>query len=91
MQRGNIRQALTVSANANAGRMLSASMSYSVMNNSYNNLGVGLALRGGGFQLYIISDNLNLAFYRAGSSNVNVWFGLNIVIGHVRPVHSLPG
>jgi hypothetical protein len=91
MYRGNIRQALTVSANANAGRLLSASMSYSVMNNSYNNLGLGVALRGGGFQLYILSDNLNMAFYRGGSSNANVWFGLNIVIGHVRPAQSLPG
>jgi hypothetical protein len=91
MHRGIIRQAVTVSANANAGRMLSASLSYSVMNYSYNNLGLGLAFRGGGFQFYIISDNLNMAFYRGGASNANIWFGLNIAIGHVRPVQSLPG
>jgi hypothetical protein len=87
---GNLRQAVTVSANASAGRWLSASMSYSVMNNSFNNFGMGLSLRGGGFQLYVISDNLNAVFYPHRAGNVNLWVGLNIVFGHVKPLQSLP-
>lgn len=87
---GNLRQAVTVSANASAGRRLSASMSYSVMNNSFNNFGMGLSLRGGGFQLYVVSDNLNTVFYPHRTGNVNLWFGLNIVLGNVKPLQSLP-
>lgn len=79
---GRFEQAVTLSANSNLGRWLSASMSYSVMNNSYSNLGLGLALRGGGFQLYVVSDNLPAAFMPHRSKNANVWFGLNLVFGH---------
>lgn len=79
---GGFEQAVTLSANSNIGRWLSASMSYSVMNNSYNNLGLGLALRGGGFQLYVVSDNLSTAFMPHRTKNAHVWFGLNLVFGH---------
>jgi len=82
---GSLEQAFTLSANSNVGRWLSASLSWSMMNNSYNNLGMGLALRGGGFQLYAMSDNLNTAFYPHRAKSVNVWFGLNLVFGHKRP------
>ena len=82
---GSLDQAFTLSANSSIGRWLSASLSWSVMNNSYNNLGMGLALRGGGFQLYAVSDNLNTFLYPHRTKNVNLWFGLNLVFGHKRP------
>ncbi len=82
---GRLDQAFTLSANSNIGRWLSASLSWSLMNNSYNNLGMGLALRGGGFQLYAMSDNLNTAFFPHRARSVNLWFGLNLVFGHKRP------
>ena len=87
---GKLRQAVTLSANANAGRRLSASMTYSVMNNSYNNFGMGLSLRGLGVQFYVISDNLNTIIYPHMANNVNLWLGLNIVLGHVKTLQSLP-
>ena len=82
---GRLDQAFTLSANSNIGRWLSASLSWSMMNNSYNNLGVGLVLRGGGFQLYAISDNLNTVFYPHRTRSANLWVGLNLVFGHTRP------
>ena len=77
-----LEQAVTLSANSNIGRWLSASLSYSMMNNSYNNVGMGLSLRGGGFQLYVLSDNLNSTFYPHRTNSVNLWFGLNLIFGH---------
>ncbi len=81
---GSLDQAFTLSANSSIGRWLSASLSWSVMNNSYNNLGMGLSVRGGGFQLYAVSDNLNTFLYPHRTKNVNLWFGLNLVFGHKR-------
>lgn len=83
-QRG-FEQAVTLSANSNLGRWLSASVSYSAMNNSYNNFGAGLMLRAAGFQLYVMSDNLNAVFSPQRANSANVWFGLNFVFGRRQP------
>jgi hypothetical protein len=76
-------QAVTLSANYNIGRWLSASASYSVMDNSYNNIGTGLAIRGGGFQFYMVTDNINTVFIPHRTRGVNVWLGLNLLFGHI--------
>ncbi len=80
--RNRIGQAVTLSANTNVGRRLSASLSYSAMNNSYNNLGLGLSFRGALFQFFMVSDNLNSAFMPHRTSSVNLWFGFNMMFGH---------
>jgi hypothetical protein len=77
-----LEQAVTISANYKLRRWLSASGSYSMMNNSYGNAGLGLALRGGGFQFYVVTDNILPAFMPHKSRNANIWFGLNLVFGH---------
>ncbi len=87
---GRVRQAVTLSANSNVGRWLSASLSYSMMNNRYDNIGMGLSFRGGGFQLYMLTDNLNTLFIPHQTSNANLWFGLNIVFGNVKIAQALP-
>ncbi len=81
---GNFMQAMTLSANADFTRWLSASMSYSMMNHSYNNVGMGLGIRGGPIQFYLLSDNINTLFMPHRSQNVNLWFGLNLVFGYKR-------
>ncbi len=82
---GGLQQAVTLSANTNVGRWLSASLSWSAMNNSYNNLGMGLALTAPGFQFYLLTDNLNSTFMPHRTNSVNLWFGINLVFGHRRP------
>ncbi len=86
---GNFMQALTLSANADFTRWLSTSMSYSMMNNSYNNLGMGLGIRGGPIQFYMLSDNINTLFMPHRSQNVNLWFGLNLVFGYNRDLEMI--
>lgn len=85
---GRLEQAVTLSANSNIGRWLSASVSYSMMNNSYNNFGMGISLRGGGFQFYVISDNLASSFMPGRTRSANIWFGLNLVFGHRKSKYS---
>ena len=73
-----VTQQFTLSANAQLGHWLAATASYSVMNNSYNNLGLGFAIKGGPWQFYLMTDNI--PFYPQHASNVNIRFGWNILI-----------
>jgi hypothetical protein len=87
---GRLEQAVSLSANSSMGRRLSASVSYSMMNNKYDNFGMGLSWRGAGLQLYLLTDNLNAVIIPHRSNSINIWAGLNIVTGNVRPVQKLP-
>ena len=77
----NINQAFTFSANVRPINGLSASLSYSIMNGTYNNIGFGLILGGAPLQLYIISDNASAALWGHKTSSFNLRFGLNIAFG----------
>ena len=61
---------------------VSGDVSYSMMNNSYSNIGLGMALRGGGFQFYVVTDNVIPALMPHKTRNANIWLGLNLVLGH---------
>jgi len=77
----NINQAFTFSANVRPINGLSASLSYSIMNGTYNNIGFGLVLGGAPLQLYIISDNASAALWGHKTSSFNLRFGLNVAFG----------
>jgi outer membrane protein OmpA-like peptidoglycan-associated protein len=87
--------ALCVSFNNKVGRWFSASVSYSMLNRSYDNVGLGLAFTGP-VQFYVVSDNVvsflvfdkyksnNSSFVvPAYSKNLNLRFGINITIGKI--------
>ena len=77
----NLNQAFTFSANVKPVNGISASLSYSIMNGSYNNVGFGLVLGGAPLQIYIISDNASAALWGHKTTSFNFRFGLNIAIG----------
>ncbi|HAN18873.1 MAG: hypothetical protein A2X13_07760 [Bacteroidetes bacterium GWC2_33_15] len=77
----NINQAFTFSANARPARWLTTSVSYSIMNGTYNNIGFGLVLGGAPLQLYVITDNASAALWGQNTSSFNFRFGLNVNIG----------
>lgn len=74
------KNTLTLSANTMLGEFFSLSGSYSVVGNSYNNLGLGMGIRCGFMQLYLVSDNL-LAMDPAKAELVNFRFGMNFLFG----------
>ncbi len=80
--KGHFSQSVTLSANTNVTNWLTTTLSYSFMNNAFNNLGLGMGIRGGPVQFYILSDNLNSAFMPHKTRNVNIWFGMNLVFGY---------
>ena len=77
---GKIRPSLTLSANSRVIRNFSASVSYSMVNNSYNNIGVGVAAKLGPFQIYAVSDNV-LAMNPNNAQLANIRFGMNMMFG----------
>ncbi len=72
----------TFSANVQPIRMFSLSLSYSIIGNYYANLGLGLSLRAGPFNLYFITDQGPGAYLLPQTINsFNFRFGMNIVWG----------
>ncbi len=90
MFKGHLREQLTLSANFYPIKMVAASLSYSMMNRTFNNFGFGLSLKPGPFNIYVVSDNIPLTFAVEQSSNIpipnkartlNVRFGINFIFG----------
>ena len=75
------RNTLTFSANAMLGNFFSLTGSYSAVGNSYNNLGLGMAIRLGFMQMYLVSDNLMALNDPAKAEFVNARFGMNFLFG----------
>jgi len=57
-----------------------------MIGNSYNNLGLGMALKEGSMQLYFVSDNVLAWADPAKASFVNARFGINFLFGRQRKV-----
>lgn len=55
---GQIKESLTLSANAYIGKVLSGSLSYTAANYTYNNFGIGLACKTGPVQIYLTADKI---------------------------------
>lgn len=82
---------LTLSANVQPIRAFSASVSYSVIGNNYANLGVGLSLKAGPFNIYFITDQAASAYLSpANLQSVNFWLGMNMIYGCPRKKAKTP-
>lgn len=85
--RNAVVEQLTASAGFSAGRFLHLSLSYSYMNSYYKNLGAGLSLNAGPFNLYVITDNgLNAVFWPQEAVSANIWLGMNLIFGYKEKV-----
>lgn len=62
LREGKIRSSLMLSANANLGSALSAGISYTAINRSYDNIGAGVAFRMGPFQFYTVADRIPVMY-----------------------------
>lgn len=80
---GRIYSSLTFSGNLKKWDKLSASLSYSLVNNSYTNIGFGFTSQLGPIQLYMVTDNIFGANFTSAQL-VNMRFGLNIRIGSIK-------
>jgi len=90
---GQVREALTVSANLNLGNAFSTTLAYTAANHRYDNLGAGIAFRAGVIQFYLLADRIpvswNKLVFDDGSvilpvswNTVHARFGMNLVFGN---------
>jgi hypothetical protein len=82
--RQKIQSGLILSANSRFAKYFSASLSWSYIHRSVNNLGLGLGFGRMPLQFYIISDNVLGMIWLQSSKNINLRFGLNIIFGCYR-------
>ncbi len=90
---GEVKEAITFSANLNAGNVFSATAAYTATNYSYDNFGAGLAFRTGFLQFYILADKIPVMWNKiiSGGTTIplpaswnllNLRFGVNMVLGN---------
>lgn len=79
--KGKLNPSLTLSYNHKFNKWFHASASYTVINNSYNNVGGGIVLHPGPVQLYIVADNILGAFQPQNARHMQVRAGINLVFG----------
>lgn len=88
-----VHEALTLSGNLNFGNIFSTTLAYTMANRRFDNLGFGLAVRGGYVQLYALVDNIPLRWnsvvngtesYRLPENwnTVHARIGLNFIFGN---------
>ncbi len=80
-QKKNVIQSFTFSANASVKRWLNFTVSYTLANNAYDNLGAGLSLRAGPVQFYLMTDYALGYVHPDQSKALGGWFGLNLLFG----------
>ncbi|MBD98279.1 MAG: hypothetical protein CMO34_00405 [Verrucomicrobia bacterium] len=81
---GDIRPALSLNINRQMTKWISLSAAYTLINRSYNNLGLGLVLDPGPVQFYIVSDNVLGAIQPQHARHAQVRFGLNLIFGRTK-------
>jgi hypothetical protein len=78
----------TFSLNAFQLKNFSASASYSIMNGSYNNIGLGLGFGKPNFTFHIISDNILGFIWPNRAHTANLRFGMSLLFGCKKKVKS---
>ncbi|MFO7829727.1 MAG: DUF5723 family protein [Bacteroidales bacterium] len=79
--RNKLHSSLTLSANTVVWDKLSASLSWSYLNNTYKNVGVGLAWHSRGLQFHMVSDNLLGIIKPLDARTLNLRFGFSVLFG----------
>ena len=80
--KGVLYPSLTITTQTALGKRLQAIVSYSIVNRSYKNLGLGAAINAGAFQFYAVSDNLLGWTQIDYAKNLNIQLGMNLLFGY---------
>jgi hypothetical protein len=76
-----VHSSFTLSARADLAERFLGTLSWSYLNNSILNVGVGLAYHGKGFQIHAVTDNLLGFFFPFDTRTLNLRLGMNLMLG----------
>ena len=79
-----VHEAFTLSGNFNIGSIFSTTLAYTMANRRYDNLGFGLAARGGFFQFYALFDNMPVKWTRVTNGEKSYSLPVNMNMVHAR-------
>jgi hypothetical protein len=79
--RSKLHSSLTVSAQANLADRFLATASWSYLNNSLKNVGIGIAYHARGIQFHAVTDNLLGFFYPFNTRTLNLRAGISLMLG----------
>jgi hypothetical protein len=79
--KSKLHSSFTLSAQATLARKFTSSVSWSYLNNSLANLGVGIAWHGKGIQFHAVTDNLMGYFFPFDTRTLNLRLGMNLMLG----------
>ncbi|MFH0758554.1 MAG: DUF5723 family protein [Bacteroidota bacterium] len=79
--RAKVHSSFTLSAQADLTDRFLGTLSWSYLNNSIFNVGLGMAYHGKGFQVHAVTDNLIGFFYPFDTRTLNLRFGVNLMLG----------
>ena len=81
---GRFMSGLSANINKDFGRRLNLALSYSAINNSFNNVGSGFVVKVAALQLYGVSDNIvNVALSPTNFNQINARVGINLLFGKI--------
>jgi hypothetical protein len=83
--RAGIRSALSLGYEYKLDKYLSVTANYSIFSGSYANIGVGVQVRAGPVQFYVMSDNVLAAFNFFNYQTIHYRFGFNLLFGDLEP------
>lgn len=72
---------IALSYNHQLAKWVNVSATYSMYNKAYTNLGLGIALKGGPIQFYIVTDNLIGMIFPQNTKSIQLHFGINLLFG----------
>ncbi|WP_462280873.1 DUF5723 family protein [Salinivirga cyanobacteriivorans] len=78
---GELNSAVSISANANTNH-ISATITYTVMEDNFDNIGIGFAGRFGPLQMYIMSDHVLEEVFPQTARDINIRMGVNWIFGY---------
>ena len=90
LYRNRLHPSLTLSANTFGFDVFNASVSYTLQNGEFTNIGAGIGVKAGPVQLHLISDNIPGFFMLDNTRNVNIRFGISIIPGCNERVETEP-
>lgn len=72
---------ITLSGNANLTKWFMGTLSYTVENNSFKQVGAGVLFKIPWFQFYVVTDNVCGIIWPQATRNLNVRLGINMLFG----------
>lgn len=82
MYYGKLHPSLSLSYIGEFSKLLSLSASWTAMNRSVNNIGLGFSINLGAYQIYMVGDNICSILWPEKTKSVNAHFGMNFVFGY---------